>query len=69
MTSSDLSEILRIVGDSQNALIIGHAHPDGDCVGSAMALCEIAEALGCSVSNVKNKIYRTIKRIRSEEKV
>lgn len=34
-----------------------------------MSHSQIAEALGCSVSNVKNKIYRTIKRIRSEEKV
>lgn len=50
MTSSDLSRILRIVEDSKNALIIGHAHPDGDCVGSAMALCEIAEALGCKAT-------------------
>ena len=46
MTDRDLSALLQILENCKNALIIGHAHPDGDCVGSATALCEIAEALG-----------------------
>lgn len=46
MMDSDFSEVLRILENSKNALIVGHAHPDGDCVGSAVALAEITEALG-----------------------
>ena len=30
----------------KNAIIVGHSHPDGDCVGSAVALAALIEALG-----------------------
>ena len=50
MTGSDLSRIAQILRDSKNALVVGHAHPDGDCVGSAAALCGIIEALGGKAS-------------------
>ncbi len=46
MTESDFSAVLRVLEDAKNALIVGHAHPDGDCIGSAMALAELVEALG-----------------------
>ena len=50
MTESDLSAILRALENSKNALVVGHSHPDGDCVGSAVALCEVIEALGGKAS-------------------
>ncbi len=46
----DLSRIAQILRDSKNALVVGHSHPDGDCVGSAAALCGIIEALGGKAS-------------------
>ncbi len=42
----DLCALLSAVSECKNALIIGHSHPDGDCVGSAVALSCLIESLG-----------------------
>lgn len=46
MMDNEFAEIWRILENSRKPLVLGHAHPDGDCVGSAAALCEILEAFG-----------------------
>lgn len=52
MTASDFSAVLRAIDAADRLLVLGHTNPDGDCVGSAVALCEIAEALGKKASLV-----------------
>lgn len=42
----DLCALLSAVSECKNALIVGHSHPDGDCVGSAVALSCLIESLG-----------------------
>lgn len=46
MTHIDYAVLLDTLSQYKNALIFGHSHPDGDCVGSAVALAELIEALG-----------------------
>lgn len=46
MMDSEFASIRQILENGRKKLIVGHSHPDGDCVGSAAALCEITEALG-----------------------
>lgn len=41
-----LAEIIRCLAASKRVLIISHANPDGDTLGSAAALAEISSALG-----------------------
>ena len=48
MTDSDFSAVGRVLSGDKPALVIGHSHPDGDCVGSAVALAELIEAIGGS---------------------
>ncbi|MBQ4556266.1 MAG: bifunctional oligoribonuclease/PAP phosphatase NrnA [Clostridia bacterium] len=42
----DIVSLLSEVEKCKNAIIVGHSHPDGDCVGSAVALACFIEALG-----------------------
>ncbi|MBE6678930.1 MAG: bifunctional oligoribonuclease/PAP phosphatase NrnA [Ruminococcaceae bacterium] len=42
----DIVSLLSAVEKCQNAIIVGHSHPDGDCVGSAVALAHLIEGLG-----------------------
>ncbi|MBQ6892827.1 MAG: bifunctional oligoribonuclease/PAP phosphatase NrnA [Clostridia bacterium] len=42
----DIASLLSAVEKCKNAIIIGHSHPDGDCVGSAVALACLIETLG-----------------------
>lgn len=46
MSNIDFAALLEKVKQCKNALIVGHSHPDGDCVGTAVALAELVEALG-----------------------
>ena len=46
MSNLDLGALLERVKECKNAIIVGHSHPDGDCVGSAVALAALIEALG-----------------------
>lgn len=46
MSNIDLSELIKKVEACKNAIVVGHSHPDGDCVGSAVALACLIEALG-----------------------
>jgi len=46
MTTIHFDLLLDALKPCKNALIVGHSHPDGDCVGSAVALAELIEALG-----------------------
>lgn len=48
--SINYATLLKKVEQCKNALIIGHSHPDGDCVGTAVALAELMEALGGKAS-------------------
>ncbi len=40
------SEIINAVEHAQNVLVCGHIRPDGDCIGSALAMRRICEKLG-----------------------
>lgn len=42
----DLSSLLDALLQCEKPLIVGHSHPDGDCVGSTVALAGLFEALG-----------------------
>lgn len=42
----DYSLLLEKVAECKNAIVVGHSHPDGDCVGSAVALACLIEDLG-----------------------
>ncbi len=46
MSNIDLYDLLDKLKECKNAIIAGHSHPDGDCVGSAVALAVLIEALG-----------------------
>ena len=46
MAEINFSELFSKVEACKNAIIVGHSHPDGDCVGSAVALAALIEALG-----------------------
>ncbi len=46
MSNIDFRALLEALSQCKNALIVGHSHPDGDCVGTAVALAELIEALG-----------------------
>ena len=35
-------------------VVLGHAHPDGDCIGSQVALCRLLQALGKDATAVNN---------------
>ena len=42
----DYSLLLEKIAECKNAIVVGHSHPDGDCVGSAVALACLIEDLG-----------------------
>ena len=48
-----LSQIRNIVEDSKKILIVSHYNPDGDAIGSSLALCAFLNKLSkdCSVYN------------------
>lgn len=46
MSNIDLCALLKEVEACKNAIVVGHSHPDGDCVGSAVALACLIESLG-----------------------
>lgn len=50
MTKTDFGALLATLSQYKNVLIVGHSHPDGDCVGSAVALAELIEVLGNTAS-------------------
>ncbi len=46
MSNIDIGTLFNKIKECKNAIIVGHSHPDGDCVGSAVALAVLIEALG-----------------------
>ena len=46
MSNIETGALFECVKSCKNAIIVGHSHPDGDCVGSAVALAVLIEALG-----------------------
>ena len=46
MSNIDIAALFECVKTCKNAIVVGHSHPDGDCVGSAVALAFLIEALG-----------------------
>jgi len=47
---NDVKEIFEIINNSDNICITGHKAPDGDCIGSAMALYEFLKPLNKNVA-------------------
>jgi len=47
---NDVKEIFKILNNSYNICITGHKAPDGDCIGSVMALYEFLKPLNKNVS-------------------
>ena len=45
-TNTDLREIAGILRDRDNFVICGHVSPDGDCIGSQLALWYVLRAIG-----------------------
>lgn len=41
-----IAELFSQIKECKNAIIVGHSHPDGDCVGSAVSLALLIESLG-----------------------
>ena len=41
-----LNDVVQIIDEAESALVLCHRNPDGDAVGSALALCEIFRLLG-----------------------
>ncbi|MDR2537429.1 MAG: bifunctional oligoribonuclease/PAP phosphatase NrnA, partial [Treponema sp.] len=39
-------ELLDFIKSSDKFLVVGHKEPDGDCVGSQLALCSVLRRLG-----------------------
>lgn len=50
MTNNSLTEIAAVLNRSRNVAIVCHVRPDGDALGSALAL-------GCALTNAGKKIY------------
>lgn len=46
MNNIDVGALFSAVEKCKNSIIIGHSHPDGDCVGTAVALACLIEELG-----------------------
>ena len=46
MTDIDIASLFSEIKKCKNAIVVGHSHPDGDCVGSAVSLAFLIEALG-----------------------
>ncbi|MBQ9429598.1 MAG: DHH family phosphoesterase [Clostridia bacterium] len=46
----EISELFDALYARDNFLFVGHSHPDGDCVGSGVALCALFAALGKKTS-------------------
>ena len=40
--------IIEALQSSKNVLIVGHQRPDGDCIGSGLALCRVCDIMGKS---------------------
>ena len=51
-TNATLQEIAQVILDSDDFVICGHVSPDGDCLGSQLALWHVLEALGKRASCV-----------------
>jgi phosphoesterase RecJ-like protein len=48
MAKSDLVGIAAAMREARSILVTTHVHPDGDAIGSVLALAELARALGCA---------------------
>lgn len=51
-TNTSISEMALLVRERDNFVICGHVSPDGDCLGSQLALAEALRALGKTVTCV-----------------
>lgn len=49
-TEADFKTAYDLINKSQTIAIVGHIRPDGDCVGSALALNSVLEEMGKTVS-------------------
>lgn len=49
LAMNDIKEIFNLINSSQNICIAGHKAPDGDCIGSVMALYEFLKPLNKNV--------------------
>ncbi len=46
MTTGKATDIINAIKSAENILVCGHIRPDGDCIGSALAMRRICEKLG-----------------------
>jgi len=64
MDDSPIAELLACFGQHRHFLITSHARPDGDAVGSVLALAEILDQLGATVDVILAdpipNIYKTL---------
>ncbi|MDO4502940.1 MAG: bifunctional oligoribonuclease/PAP phosphatase NrnA [Coriobacteriia bacterium] len=54
-TNTTLERVAQVLRDSDNVVIAGHVSPDGDCVGSQLALMHALRGLGKTVTCTKAK--------------
>ncbi|MBQ7973689.1 MAG: bifunctional oligoribonuclease/PAP phosphatase NrnA [Clostridia bacterium] len=47
---NEIEKIKQMVDQSQTVAVVGHRNPDGDSIGSCIAVCEWLESIGKSVS-------------------
>ena len=52
MITCTVKEAAKLLASKQNILILIHSNPDGDCVGSGLALAEILDSLGKNIKVV-----------------
>ena len=47
---SKIEEFRNLLAESRNIVIVGHTNPDGDAIGSSLALAEVLTARGHNVT-------------------
>ncbi len=50
LVMNDVKEVFNLINNSQNICIAGHKAPDGDCIGSVMALYEFLKPLNKNIT-------------------
>ena len=55
-TNATLEDIAQVLREADDVVIAGHVSPDGDCIGSQLALMHVLRALGKTVTCTKAKL-------------
>jgi phosphoesterase RecJ-like protein len=51
-----MNNLFKLLGEREAYNVVGHIRPDGDCVGSQVALCAVIQALGRRCHIIRNDI-------------